>query len=167
MTKTMTEIGTRVLAIRNADESGKAYVFGYGVYEGNFLRPGTPKEMPKKDADLIRSIIVKGDREESLEENRSWIRKKLSGAVADEEMTQEEADQQYLEYLDREKEHHCRPVEERVREIWLKMQGNPRIKLDDGGYCWGFECWWGPAERMEKEIEGLERVSVEPQFNEA
>jgi len=163
-----TEIGMRVLAIRNADPAtGKVYVFGYGVYEGKFLRPGTPAEIPKEDADMIRQMVVRGDKEESLEENRSFIRKKLSGAVADGTMTQEEADQQYMEYLDREKVHHGRPVEERVQDVWKTMKENPRIKLDEGGYCWGFECWWGPADHMEKECEGLERVRVEPQYNEA
>lgn len=164
----MTEPGTKVLAIRNTDpETKKAYVFGYGVYEGKFPRPGTPKEMPEKDADMIRQIVVRGDKPESLEENRSWIRKKLAGEVADDKMTQDEADRQYMEYLDKEKAHHGRPVEDRVQEVWLMMQGNPRIKLDDGGYCWGFECWWGPVDRMEKEIDGLEQVKVKPEFGDA
>lgn len=25
---------------------------------------------------------------------------------------------------------------------------NPKITLDDGRVVWGFQCWWGPEERI-------------------
>jgi len=29
---------------------------------------------------------------------------------------------------------------------------NPCIKMDDGNYIWGCECWWGEADDMERII---------------
>lgn len=29
---------------------------------------------------------------------------------------------------------------------------NPKIILDNGNVIWGCECWWGNADRVEKEI---------------
>jgi len=42
-------------------------------------------------------------------------------------------------------------------------QANPCIKLDQGGYAWGFETWWGPAEKVKAEIyPGREVTQVTP-----
>lgn len=27
---------------------------------------------------------------------------------------------------------------------------NPKIELDDGTVVWGFQCWWGEQEKIEK-----------------
>lgn len=39
---------------------------------------------------------------------------------------------------------------------------NPKILLDNGEVVWGCECWWGPEEKVKKEIEGqtIEQVSM-------
>lgn len=29
---------------------------------------------------------------------------------------------------------------------------NPCIQLDDGKYVWGFQCWWGPVDRVTAQI---------------
>ena len=29
---------------------------------------------------------------------------------------------------------------------------NPCIQLDDGTYVWGFQCWWGPVDRIKAQI---------------
>lgn len=38
---------------------------------------------------------------------------------------------------------------------------NPRIRLDDGRIVWGYQCWWGPEEKMKtKFIEGRRVIDV-------
>jgi len=38
---------------------------------------------------------------------------------------------------------------------------NPCIRLEDGKYVWGCECWWGPADKAD--IEGLEVHNIDIQ----
>lgn len=40
---------------------------------------------------------------------------------------------------------------------------NPKIVLDNGDVVWGCECWWGDAERWEKEFRDrkLNTVSID------
>lgn len=35
---------------------------------------------------------------------------------------------------------------------WMKDTGikNPCIKLDNGKYVWGFQCWWGETDSIMK-----------------
>ena len=35
---------------------------------------------------------------------------------------------------------------------------NPKILLDNGTVVWGCQCWWGPEERIKKEIIGDREV---------
>lgn len=42
---------------------------------------------------------------------------------------------------------------------------NPCIKLDSGKQVYGFECWWGPEEKIAKMIGGRQVVIVEPQWS--
>lgn len=42
---------------------------------------------------------------------------------------------------------------------------NPRIRLDDGRVVWGCQCWWGPEERVRRELEGREVVRVDLEGN--
>jgi hypothetical protein len=37
---------------------------------------------------------------------------------------------------------------------------NPLIKLDTGGYVWGCECWWGPADETKKKLDRMEEVTA-------
>lgn len=37
---------------------------------------------------------------------------------------------------------------------------NPKIILDNGNVIWGCECWWGNADRVEKEIIKNRKVIV-------
>lgn len=39
--------------------------------------------------------------------------------------------------------------------------GNPRIRLDDGRYVWGCECWWGPEEDMLKQDLNIVNVDID------
>lgn len=34
----------------------------------------------------------------------------------------------------------------------LETMGNPRIKLDNGEFVWGMECWWGPENDVKERI---------------
>ena len=33
-------------------------------------------------------------------------------------------------------------------DVFLKSMGNPKLKLDDGRVVWGYQCWWGPEEKI-------------------
>lgn len=37
---------------------------------------------------------------------------------------------------------------------------NPCIKLDEGGYIWGCQCWWGPWEKYDEVVHGREIVFI-------
>lgn len=37
---------------------------------------------------------------------------------------------------------------------------NPCIQLTDGNYVWGFECWWGEAERVRERIGDRNLIEV-------
>lgn len=37
---------------------------------------------------------------------------------------------------------------------------NPKIVLDNGEVVWGYECWWGDAERFEKEVKQGRTINV-------
>lgn len=52
------------------------------------------------------------------------------------------------------------PSIEPFKSIGLK---NPCIKLDNGGYVWGFQCWWGETTKFNEKYEGkwTEKVIVE------
>lgn len=44
---------------------------------------------------------------------------------------------------------------EHLGDVSCSMLGgmkNPCIKLDNGDTVWGFQCWWGPEERIKREI---------------
>jgi hypothetical protein len=38
---------------------------------------------------------------------------------------------------------------------------NPRIRLDNGKYVWGCECWWGPEAELRKRYDGCQLVEVD------
>lgn len=39
---------------------------------------------------------------------------------------------------------------------------NPRIKLDNGDYVYGCECWWGSEEKVKEMIAGRNVIVVKP-----
>lgn len=39
---------------------------------------------------------------------------------------------------------------------------NPKIKLDNGDIVWGYQCWWGPTERIKNEFIGSRNVVIVP-----
>ena len=49
------------------------------------------------------------------------------------------------------------PDKEPFNTIGLK---NLCIKLNDGSYVWGFECWWGEKERMIKKYPDIKNSTI-------
>lgn len=37
---------------------------------------------------------------------------------------------------------------------------NPKIQLDNGSIVWGFECWWGPEEKIKESIGNRKVINV-------
>lgn len=37
---------------------------------------------------------------------------------------------------------------------------NPCVELDNGKIIWGYQCWWGDADRVEKEIIKDKKVNI-------
>ena len=37
---------------------------------------------------------------------------------------------------------------------------NPKIKLDNGNFVWGCQCWWGKEDTVRKMFEGKELIFV-------
>lgn len=35
---------------------------------------------------------------------------------------------------------------------------NPRIRLDNGSIVWGRECWWGPEDRVQGELDAAKAI---------
>jgi hypothetical protein len=40
---------------------------------------------------------------------------------------------------------------------------NPCIELDSGKLVYGFQCWWGPEEKIKELLVGKEVTHVEPE----
>jgi len=38
---------------------------------------------------------------------------------------------------------------------------NPKIQLDDGQIVWGYQCWWGPEDKIRQHI-GDRHVTLVP-----
>lgn len=163
------EIGIRVIAIRNV-ENNTVYSFGAGVYEGDFTMPGTEEYPTGADYNVIARVVREGMTPEGLEKQMQFTESLLRWTLpGDEPITEEKITEELTKarqsYLDR-----CaRPWEEQVLELWHLSRENPRIKLDNGGYVWGFECWWGPEEGARKKYpeDQFTWVEVTPQFNTA
>lgn len=140
------EVGTRVIALRNV-EGKTVYSFGAGVYEGDFIPPGTPEYPTGADLEVIEKVVRDGMTPEGLEKQMQFTEALLRWTLPGEEKMSEEkiaeemtkARQSYLNRV-------ARPFEEQVRELYRLSSENPRIKLDNGNYTWGFECWWGPED---------------------
>ena len=148
------EVGSTVLAIRNGGD-GVLNVFGEGVYIGDRPRPGTQDEPPSDDYQAIATVLAQEDAT-PIEEHRflvwydEWVR---NGVEV--KMTREEV----ITKIGGDRE---RPMDERVREMYLKTRLNPCIYLDSGDIVWGMQCWWGPlsaANRKYPESE-VKRVLV-------
>jgi len=142
------EVGTRVIALRNV-EGNIVYSFGAGVYEGDFPRPGTGDYPTGVEKDAIEKCIRDGMTDEGLEKQMRFTESLLRWELPGQEpLTEEQIQADLAKAREKYLERTARPFEEQVRDLWKASRDNPRIKLDDGGYVWGFESWWGPEEQV-------------------
>jgi len=51
------------------------------------------------------------------------------------------------------------PTEEENETFAAFGVPNPKIQLDNGNIVWGFECWWGPEEKIREKI-GDRKVTI-------
>lgn len=132
----MTEIGTRVWAVRDAtDEVVNAY--GFGTYIGDHLMDGWdhPSTLRRCQASIMRS-----DAKPLIDPHTFYDAKAESG-----EMTREDADAAIARVEASIAAEKALPFTERVEKLAKACGMNPRIELDSGGWVWGAECWWGEA----------------------
>ncbi|WP_093803957.1 hypothetical protein [Streptomyces sp. Wb2n-11] len=156
--------GTRIAAVRNADDT-TVYLYGRGVYAGDFPRPGSGN-WPESTRQMARNVIEGED--DNVDELRAaddaWMVRKLAETVEAGKRTQEEADRELAEYrrirLEREARRAAMSVEDQVVELLTNMDLNPRLDLDGGGTVWGCECWWMPEEEFDKFLGGRTVVEV-------
>lgn len=40
---------------------------------------------------------------------------------------------------------------------------NPKIELENGSIVWGYECWWGPKEKIQQMIGDRKIINVNVQ----
>lgn len=150
----MTAPGTRVVAIRDSKD-GTVNIYGYGVYAGDFPRPGSG-QWSDEQWQLVRDAIVKMDgRAESFDQAI------IDWQVSEGQLTAEEGAAKLAELAQRRSAEQARPLDERARATLERMDLNPRIDLDNGTSVWGFMCWWGPIDAFEKRYAGMNVVTVE------
>ena len=147
--------GSRVFAVRSATKSTVEW-FGFGVYAGDFPRPGTVDwdDMPAADQDMYRQAVR--DVDEHPLDLAAWYDSQVEAG----ELSRSEADRIIDTARTRAAAERDRPVDERAAELAVRSAANPRIDLDAGGVVWGFQCWWGPADRFDGWVAGRELIEV-------
>lgn len=151
----MTAVGSRIAAIRDTTEN-TVYLFGRGVYAGDFPRPGSGNW--SEDTLAMARRVIEESRKENVEELRAaddaFMVRRIAEAVEQGEQTQAEADANLADYrrmrLEREARRAAMTVDEEVEELLRGMDLNPRLDLDGGGTVWGCECWWMPEAEFDK-----------------
>lgn len=160
-------VGSRIAAVRDATED-TIYLFGRGVYAGDFPRPGSGN-WSKSYRQMARNVVT-----ESLAEDVQGLRaaddafmvKRFNECVEAGTKTREEADQDLAEYrrirAEREAKRAALSVDEQAVELLTQMDLNPRLDLDGGGTLWGCECWWMPEAEFDA-FRGSRRVETVPE----
>ena len=106
--------GTRVIAMSHTEDD-VLYIFGFGVYEGDFLRPGV---------DLDAEVVTLRTWEENELAKPGGIMREIASLTGKPPAPHSD---------------------DQLRQIAEQMNQNPRIRLDNGKIVWGYECWWGNA----------------------
>ena len=146
------EVGSTVLAIRDSNKE-TVFLYGEGVYVGDLPMPGTSDVVPDEDVEAIRAVLAEDDAV-AIEEHRfvqwfdDWVNKGIR-------TTRTRA-----EVIDGIEATRTRPIEDRIRELYLASRLNPCIYLDSGDVVWGFQCWWGPAKQGHERFALIEKVIV-------
>jgi hypothetical protein len=148
-------VGSRIAAVRNATDT-TVYLYGRGVYAGDFPRPGSGN-WDEKTLAMARRVVEDSnceDKEALRAADDAWMVRKLAETVEAGKRTQAEADAELVQYrrlrLEREARQAAKSVDEQVHELLTGMDLNPRLDLDDGGTVWGCECWWMPEAEFDK-----------------
>lgn len=148
MTAPEIAVGTRVAAIRNGDEQLKTvYWFGEGTYTGQFLPPGF--EMPDEDSDIYKLAQAAIERSDRTSRVDVYITE-LSHQVSAGKLPLEEAQARAASFRAWDEQERAKPIEERVQAFLIDAAKNPRIDLDNGATVWGYQCWWGPLESLQR-----------------
>lgn len=135
----MTKPGERVAVILNTDpDTNTVNLLGYGVYEGDHPRPGS-EPPPEDDLAMCRQVIEDNDRDGLLEDVpvNVWHAEVQAGRC-----TREHADQRIAEGRARRQAERARPIEDRALDLYRLAALNPRLRLDNGQICWGYQVWW-------------------------
>lgn len=159
--------GSRIAAIRDATED-TVYLYGRGVYAGDFPRPGSGN-WSDREREMARSVVT-ADTAESIAELRAaddaFMVRRFDEHVAEGKATREEADRDLADYrrirAEREGKRAAMSVDEQVVELLTQMDLNPRLDLDGGGVVWGCECWWMPEAEFDGFLRGR-RVEMVPE----
>lgn len=149
------EPGTRVFAVRNADET-TVTMYGFGVYAGRFARPNAIK-FSEEEIDEITEQIVAASSEPI---DVAGVQAHYDRHVAEGKCTQETANDLVIKYVRDKEESRARDPRERALEIIDKMNSNPRVDLDNGSTVWGYQCWWAPEDGFEAFVAGRTIVEV-------
>ncbi|MDX3531188.1 hypothetical protein P1P75_33490 [Streptomyces sp. ID05-39B] len=139
-------VGSRIAAVRNATDS-TVYLYGRGVYAGDFPRPGSGSWSESARAACERAVRD-SEKKTSVDDLVSWVKSRLDKEVSAGETTEEEAEAQLAESRQKYEAAKVRPMEDKVRELLEFMDLNPRLDLDGGGTVWGCECWWMPEQEF-------------------
>lgn len=43
-------------------------------------------------------------------------------------------------------------------DLLTKLWKNPKIELDNGDVVWGAECWWGPEDKIDEQLDLAKEV---------
>jgi hypothetical protein len=160
-------VGSRIAAVRDATDD-TIYLFGRGVYAGDFPRPGSGN-WSESYRQMARNVVT-----ESLAEDVRGLRaaddafmvKRFNECVQAGTKTRQEADQDLAEYrrirAEREAKRAAMSVEDQATELLKDMDLNPRLDLDGGGTVWGCECWWMSEEEFQA-FRGARRVQIIPE----
>lgn len=140
------EPGSRVFAVLAANQE-EIQLLGFGTYMGDEVRPGGD-QFSQADLDMAINVIKEG------EKRPLDIKVMYDTLVERGELTREQADRECAAGEARAAKDRERPIEERAKELLLRMARNPKIELDNGDVVWGYQCWWGPEERWPEIAKG-------------
>ena len=147
----MTEIGTRVWAVRDATDD-VVHAYGFGTYVGDRLMDGWdhPSILARCEKSIRRS-----DERPLIDPHAFYGRKVEQG-----EMPREEADTAIARVEASVAAERALPFAQRVTKLAQACGMNPVIELDAGGWVWGAECWWGEADTPVTWAKGRSIVAV-------
>lgn len=138
----MTEVGTRVLAIRDGADN-VLNIFGEGVYVGDLPRPGVL-------SDEMRQMLEKHiQAEDEVPVEKHWQVDMYDHFL--EQGVEPSTGKSREDIIAGVEAERAQSMDERVADWFALMQRNPCIHLDSGDIVWGCQCWWGPLDQaMEK-----------------